>query len=220
MEFSKPERVPVTRELAKEEVQDAQIGLLEWELEDREERHAQALKESEERGGMDSLTGLRRREVLENELEQSLKVIRGETKEQRAGAEAKEVSLIAIDLDHFKTVNDTYGHGAGDEALRQVATLLTHSVRGMDVIARVGGEELMVLMRNADAKVAARHAEDLRAKIEKIVFDKYPGLHLTASFGVVSSKSSADAKELYEYADKALYAAKRGGRNRVEAYKD
>lgn len=194
------------RELGTEEVQDAQIGLLEWELEERNEQH-----------GIDPLTGLRRREVLEHELDQSLKIIRGEIKEKR-GESLKELSLIFIDLDHFKEVNDTLGHPAGDEVLRKVSALLTNSVREEDVVARVGGEELVVLMRNATVPVATRHAEEIRTKVGKLSFDAYPELKVTASFGVVSSKSSTDAKSLYAQADKALYAAKEKGRNRVEVY--
>jgi diguanylate cyclase (GGDEF)-like protein len=76
----------------------------------------------------------------------------------------------------------------------------------------------MVLMRGANVSVAAHLAENLRAKIAELVFDEYPELKVTASFGVVSSDDSTDANTLYEHADKALYAAKRGGRDRVEVY--
>lgn len=207
MESPKPERVPAARKLSTEEVQDAQIGLLEWELEERDKQH-----------GIDHLTGLKTRKVFERELEYSLKMIRGEIR-PRAGAESyKEASLISIDIDHFKQINDTLGHQAGDEVLRKVSELLEQSVREADIVARVGGEELMVLLRGAEEAFAAQKAEELRAKVEQTAFDAYPGLNITASFGVVSSKSSTDAKMLYENVDKALYRAKRGGRNRVEVY--
>src|SRR3989338_9082006 len=185
---------------------DAQRGLYEWEMEERDARH-----------GLDHLTELKTRKVFEHELEQSLKVIRGEIKEKR-GEPLKEITLISIDLDHFKAINDTYGHLAGDEVLKKVSMLLANSVRETDVAARVGGEELMVLLRGANVQNAARHAEGLRAKIEKLAFDTYPGLAVTASFGVVSSLDSTDAKVLYEHADQTLYKAKRDGRNRVEVY--
>jgi FOG: GGDEF domain len=89
------------------------------------------------------------------------------------------------------------------------------SVRETDIVARVGGEEFVVLMRGADESVAARDAEDFRMKISQMEFENYPDLQVTASFGVSSSESSQLAKDLYEKADKALYEAKRSGRNRV-----
>ena len=208
MESSGPERVPKAKELTTEEVQDAQIGLLEWELEERDRQQ-----------GIDHLTGASTRKFFEQELDQSLKLIRGEIQEKREGVEPlKEVSLISIDIDHFKRVNDTLGHPAGDEVLRRVSALLMESVRESDIVARVGGEELMVLMRGANAAAAAHLAEKLRVKIAELVFDEHPELKVTASFGVVSSDDSTDANTLYEHADKALYAAKRGGRDRVEVY--
>ena len=196
------------RELSKEEAQDAQIGLLEGELEERDAQH-----------GVDHLTGLKTLKVFERELDQSLKMIRGEIKEHRAGADPlKEISLISIDIDHFKQINDTLGHPAGNEVLKKISTLLMESVRETDIVARVGGEELMVLLHSADQVFATQKAEELRMEVEQLAFDAYPELKVTASFGVISSSDSTDAKTLFEHADKALYAAKRGGRNRVEAY--
>ena len=166
--------------------------------------------------GIDSLTELKRRDIFESELTQSLKTVRGEVDERRMNAEPlKEVSLIFMDIDNFKSVNDTYGHSAGDEVLRKVAELLTSSVRGSDMVARWGGEEFAVLLRSASISIAESEAENLRAKIEQLTFTAYPDLHVTASFGVVSSEKSHDAKELYELADEALYKAKESGRNRV-----
>lgn len=169
--------------------------------------------------GIDQLTGASNRATFERELEQALKIIRGEVEEHRAiGKSLKEISIISIDIDHFKEVNDTLGHPAGDEVLRGIVALLMKSVRETDTVARVGGEELMVLMPGADDKTASREAEKLRMEIEKMTFKTYPSLKVTASFGVISSKSSTDAKTLYELVDKALYTAKHGGRNRVEVY--
>lgn len=165
---------------------------------------------------VDDLTKLKRRNTFEGELDRSLKMIRGEVTEQRSGAESlKEVSLIFIDIDYFKAINDTHGHPAGDEVLRKVAALLTGSVRETDIVARVGGEEFVVLLRSANESDAAGEAEKLRAKVEQLTFTAYSDLHVTASFGVVSSEKSNDAKELYRLADEALYTAKENGRNRV-----
>jgi len=175
----------------------------------------------EKQAGIDQLTGASNRTVFERELEQALKIIRGEVEEHRAsGKSLSVVSIISIDIDHFKEVNDTLGHPAGDEVLRGIVALLMKSVRETDTVARVGGEELMVLMPGADEAVAVREAEKLRAKVEGLSFHSYLELKVTASFGVISSKNSTNAKILYELVDKALYAAKRGGRNRVEIYKE
>ncbi len=168
--------------------------------------------------GIDGLTELKRREIFESKLKQSLKMIRGEIEEHRANAESlKEVSLIFMDIDNFKSINDTYGHSAGDEVLRKVAELLTSSVRGSDMVARWGGEEFAVLLRGASVSIAEGEAENLRAKIEQLTFDTYPK-RVTASLGVVSSKSSQDDRVLCERADEAMYAAKQDGRNRVKVY--
>lgn len=185
-----------------EKEKDAQKGLVEWEL--------------EERTGEDHLTGLKNRKAFEHQLEQALENIRKGKEEDHV--RLKEISLISIDIDHFKQVNDTLGHPAGDEVLQKVAALLMRSVRGSDTVARVGGEELMVLMRGANTQVAARHAEELRVKIEGLVFDAHPELKVTASFGIISSENSTDDKTLVERVDQALYKAKENGRNRVEVY--
>jgi diguanylate cyclase (GGDEF)-like protein len=198
---------PKKRELSTEEVQDAQIGLLEWELEERDKQH-----------GIDHLTGADTRKVFEAKLEQALESVRLGEKEHRKGV-PQEVSLISIDIDHFKAVNDTLGHPAGDEVLRRVTGAIMSSVRETDAVGRIGGEELMVFLPGASVEAATKHAEELRAKIEQLTFDKYPDLKVTASFGVISSDVSSDAKTLVEYVDRALYVAKRGGRNRVELYK-
>ena len=182
-------------------------GLDKWHFETLEEEH-----------GTEHLTKLKSRKVFEHDLEWELKLIRGEAQEKRKGIRPlEEISLISIDLDHFKQINDMLGHAAGDEVLRKVSALLLESVREEDTVARFGGEELMILMRGADTAVAARHAEELRAKIEQLSFDTYPGLKVTASFGVASSKLATDEKTLLEEVDRALYAAKHAGRNRVEA---
>lgn len=195
------------RELIREnKEQDAQIGLLEWEMEVRDEQH-----------NTEHLTGLRTRRFFDNEL----KLIFGEIQEKRRGVEPpKKVSLILIDLDHFKAVNDTFGHQVGDLVLREVSKLLIQSVRPTDVVARFGGEELIILMRDADERVAARHAEELRAKIERLAFNAHPELKVTASFGVSSANVSSliDSQTVIGRADKALYEAKEGGRNRVNVY--
>ena len=166
------------RELSKEEVQDAQIGLLEWELEDREERY-----------GLDHLTGLKTLKVFEQELERSLKMIRGEMEEHRTGVEPlKEVSLVFIDLDHFKEVNDTLGHTAGDDVLKKAAEHMKSAVRGTDLLARYGGDEFIALLPNTSEKHAVIVAEKLRATLDSD--PELKKLGVTASIGVSFTNTS------------------------------
>ena len=168
--------------------------------------------------GIDALTGARSRHVFERELEHVIKMVRGEIEEHRAGAgPLKVASLIFVDLDHFKRINDAYGHPAGDEVLRKVCALMIDSVREheADLVARVGGEELVILMPGANEQIAARKAEKLCERIAQLPFEKYPGLAVTASIGVASSEHAKDAAALYANADKALYQAKENGRDQV-----
>lgn len=124
-----------------------------------------------------------------------------------------------IDIDHFKAFNDTYGHPAGDEALRSFARVVAGSIRASDVAARYGGEEFIVALRHVAIDEAQAIAEKLRASIEQMVVELGPGrsARITASFGVASTGPNLqDQKSLVSLADAALYRAKEGGRNRVE----
>ena len=124
-------------------------------------------------------------------------------------------SIIFFDLDHFKLINDTYGHQVGDEVLEQVTKLVDSMNRKADIFARYGGEEFIILTPETDISGAMIHAERLRDKIEKYNF-KTVG-HLTSSFGVTEFKGENDSiEELLDRADIALYQAKELGRNRVE----
>jgi len=170
-----------------------------------------------ERHSIEHLTRLKTREAFDTEL----KLACGEIEEKRHGTEPLEkISVILIDLDNFKKINDTKGHDAGDEVLRRVSELLMQSVRPTDVVARFGGEELVILMRDAENNVAVRQAEHLRTEIEKLKFAEYPTLKVTASLGVCSADTSdgPTAAVLLKKADMALYSAKHAGRNRVEVF--
>lgn len=172
----------------------------------------------EKKVGIDELTGAPNRFAFNRALLQALRVIRGEVEEHRAGAPLTHLALIMLDLDHFKNINDTYGHPIGDLVLRRVAECLMKSVRGEDVVARLGGEEFVVLLRGADEMVAERHAQELRTAFEAMTFPEREGMHITASFGVVCSRHSTDPARLEELVDQALYQAKEAGRNCVKVY--
>lgn len=123
------------------------------------------------------------------------------------------VSMILLDVDHFKQYNDSFGHPAGDVVLKSVATLLAGSVRETDLAARYGGEEFAVILPGTGLDIAQRVAEKIRAAIAGA---EWPNREVTASIGVASTELGLDNPgELIHAADEALYAAKRGGRNQV-----
>ncbi len=128
-------------------------------------------------------------------------------------------ALVMVDIDHFKKINDTHGHQVGDEVLRHVASLLAGQVRTVDRVARYGGEEFALVMIETDGKNAAEHIKRLGvllADLPCMVEGKNLTVEVTLSAGVADSMGGAsNAAELVESADKALYAAKKGGRNRI-----
>ncbi|WP_105437407.1 PleD family two-component system response regulator [Neorhizobium sp. T25_13] len=160
----------------------------------------------------DGLTGLSNRRYLDNHL----KVLFN-----RATARSKPLSVCITDIDRFKSVNDAYGHDAGDEVLKEFAARVRSTVRGADLACRYGGEEFVVVMPDTDATSAGAIAERLRSIIESQPFHlKTAGimLNITASLGLACSTQGAETPEqLLKQADRALYEAKNGGRNRVVA---
>ncbi len=158
----------------------------------------------------DSLTGLYNRRYLEAHLgNQMMRVMQG----------GKPFALLMIDIDGFKPVNDTFGHAAGDELLRALADRLVHSVRDFDLIARIGGDEFVVVMPDAAAGVAAAVAERLCKRVAAQPFQLGHGidpLAMTVSIGCASAQGEEEQPEnLLKRADEALYRAKRAGRNQV-----
>lgn len=124
-------------------------------------------------------------------------------------------SIIFFDLDHFKDVNDNFGHLVGDEVLEQITEIVSNANRSADIFARYGGEEFIILTPETDLSGAFIHAERLRNEIEKHDFNSVG--RVTSSFGVTEFNSEKDdVEKLLERADKALYLAKENGRNRVE----
>jgi diguanylate cyclase (GGDEF)-like protein len=137
----------------------------------------------------------------------------------RAVRYGRPMSLVLFDIDHFKRVNDTHGHLAGDALLRQLATKVRDQIRREDVFARVGGEEFAVLLPEIEQPGAIQFAEKIRrlAEISTFRFEEIV-LGVTLSLGVARLGGSVKTgEELYRVADEALYAAKQGGRNRVSA---
>jgi len=132
------------------------------------------------------------------------------------------LALVMFDIDHFKKVNDTYGHQAGDQVLSEISTLLTTTLRAEDVFARYGGEEFAVICRGIDIAQAQVVAERMRKAVEKNRF-VHEGTHIpvTISIGVAGLPDATvkDATDLVAHADKALYQSKHGGRNRVTMYR-
>ena len=137
----------------------------------------------------------------------------------RAKREGHAVAMILIDLDHFKTINDSYGHLTGDAVLRMAATRMHAAIRCYDALGRYGGEEFLIVLPGCDINCATASAERLRLCIGKDAMDTAEGMiPVTVSLGVAASdiEMRRDANSMFKAADLALYRAKKKGRNRVE----
>jgi diguanylate cyclase (GGDEF)-like protein len=162
---------------------------------------------AETQAATDALTGLPNKRALDDTFKRMLAV---------AGRGISPLSILILDLDHFKQINDTLGHERGDEALASLGALLRRQLRGGDFAARFGGEEFVALLPDTDRSGALSVAEALRRAIHEL---KVGGLNrpLTASFGVATyPDDGVDPEQLMRTADRALYVAKQGGRDRVE----
>lgn len=151
----------------------------------------------------DPLTGIPNRRAADQELSQAV-------------GEGLSLAVLILDLDHFKAVNDSHGHGVGDEVLRRVASCLDSNLRQGDLVARFGGEEFVVICRSPDNSLAL--AERLRAAVEAIDLSDTPIERVTISVGVAicDGGQTVDVEPLLEAADQALYQAKSAGRNTVK----
>lgn len=140
---------------------------------------------------------------------------------QLANRNQDEYAVLFIDLDHFKSVNDTYGHAAGDVVLKSAAQCMQQTIRASDTLGRVGGEEFSIFLPNTDLQAASKVAENIRSAIESLNIEISPGnfLKITASIGVARNQQGAQTlTDLQKQADTAMYAAKKAGRNRVSCF--
>jgi diguanylate cyclase (GGDEF)-like protein/PAS domain S-box-containing protein len=159
----------------------------------------------------DALTGLYNRLPLNEFFDRELSL---------AKRHGRSISLVMADLDHFKAVNDTFGHLGGDEALRVFATLLRSAYRASDIHCRYGGEEFLILLPGMVHEAACARTELLRSTLECTSIKYSPSsIHMTATFGVATYPQHADTRDaMIAAADQALYAGKTEGRNRVRSY--
>jgi diguanylate cyclase (GGDEF)-like protein len=167
-------------------------------------RHAQLFEAQEENALTDELTKLPNRRALAQRFLQET---------QRARRAHHSIAFLMIDLDHFKLVNDTYGHLNGDAVLAELAQILVTGARESDVCARYGGEEFGLILHETTESGARVLAERIRAKVAAATFPG--GLKLTISVGVAATDEPALFTQLIDRADQALYVAKQGGRNQV-----
>ena len=170
----------------------------------------QAREELRERASKDLLTMLPNRSAIANTLD---------TEISRCHRDRRTVGVILLDIDHFKKINDTYGHFTGDAVLRETAIRLRGNMRPYDQVGRYGGEEFLVVLPNCDLDQAANQAERMRARLHfsPMVADGVE-IPVSASFGVTVSDGSERSPDLFvRVADEALYRAKAGGRNCVRS---
>ncbi|MDX1810087.1 MAG: diguanylate cyclase [Sulfurospirillaceae bacterium] len=161
-----------------------------------------AKKELEKLALVDKLTNLYNRRKIDEYLQFEI---------EKAKRHNKPLSIIIIDIDYFKKVNDTFGHQIGDEVLKKVAQIMIESTRTSDLCGRFGGEEFIIICTETDEQGALALAEKIRIEIENHKFDKVE--HLTASFGISTFKTDDNMETLLNRSDKALYMAKEKGRN-------
>ena len=155
---------------------------------------------------IDALTGVKNRAAMNNALHREIEL---------AHRQNSDLSIVVVDVDHFKRINDQFGHSAGDEVLCQIARALEECVRCSDMVFRYGGEEFVALLSYTDLEGAAKLAERVREKVAKLEIPVIDGQQISASLGVTTLLPSDDGASLFNRSDKALYRAKQSGRNRV-----
>ncbi len=157
----------------------------------------------------DALTQIANRSKIDEELTQAM---------HQNKRYNRNFSVVMIDIDHFKNVNDTYGHQVGDSVLKTIASLIKKRVRAVDVVGRWGGEEFMILYHEADLQTAAELAENIRKTVDLHHFETIN--HITISLGVAQYKPNSSIEDVVQEADTALYRSKEEGRNRVSVFEE
>jgi len=171
-------------------------------------RNALLYRDAVQTAMRDPLTGTGNRVALDNALHREL---------QLAHRYGQDVALLVIDIDHFKQVNDSFGHTRGDEVLRCAARNIEALIRQTDMTFRYGGEEFVVILSKTDESGARVIAERIRETIEQTPINTVAGdIRITASIGISALVRGENVKELFDRADRALYRAKQSGRNRVK----
>lgn len=174
------------------------------------ERLRDSVQSSMEMAVMDQLTGLHNRRFMDNRLAAMF---------DESALRARSLSILVLDVDHFKAVNDSWGHDAGDEVLREFADRVRACTRGIDLVARMGGEEIVVVLPDTGRDAASHVAERIREKVESQPFAIQNGIRnikVTVSVGVAHRRAGdATSADMMKRADDALYQAKASGRNRV-----
>ena len=157
----------------------------------------------------DELTGLSNRRAIMSE---------GEEEMERARRFSRPFCCMMFDIDHFKSINDTYGHDVGDVVLKKVSGVVNDSLRQSDSLGRIGGEEFLLIAPETDEDEAARLAERVRSNVEAIDFDEMRDRKVTVSIGISKLEGDEELSEVIHQADEALYESKNTGRNRVSVF--
>ena len=155
---------------------------------------------------IDSLTGIKNRTAFDSNFSRDI---------EYSHRKESELSLVVLDIDLFKRINDRFGHIVGDDVLRQVAQSVEHTIRSSDALYRYGGEEFAIVLNGTDETGALLLAERIRRNVEKLKLDSLTKTRITVSLGVAALRANERADQLFARADNALYEAKKQGRNRV-----
>ncbi len=170
-------------------------------------RNALLYRQAQAAALTDSLTGLNNRAAFDASLQREIGL---------AHRQQSPMSLIVLDIDNFKVINDTYGHSSGDQALKSLAEVITETMRASDIAFRYGGEEFVLILSNTDSEAAASVAERLRVATSQLFCtDGNRSFGFTISLGVAQLNRGEKGTVLFDRADHALYQAKKAGRNQI-----
>lgn len=170
-------------------------------------RNALLYKEALQQAMRDTLTGTLNRAAFDTMLEKEIDIVKRHN---------NSLSLLVLDIDHFKNINDTFGHAMGDNALKALVKRVNDKIRSSDILFRYGGEEFTIVLSNTDTEGAVLLAERIRESIEQMVYiNNDVTMNFTVSIGVSTLTNHESGPGLFDRADKALYKAKHSGRNQV-----